>query len=139
MPWPKGKPRGHRPPGAGRKKGTRNKGNQKREAEIAASGLTPLEFMLNVLRDPKRSRESRMMAAIQAAPYVHPKLASTQLSTPPGRPFETTQLPAQPELIGSYLERLAQMSADRPARRTAKGVGKAPIPDHDGGEGDLPD
>ncbi|WP_245421899.1 hypothetical protein [Rhodoplanes serenus] len=60
----------------GRRKGTPNKATAKREAEIAASGLTPLEFMLGVMRDEKETRDVRLDAAKSAAPYVHPKLAS---------------------------------------------------------------
>jgi hypothetical protein len=59
----------------GRKKGTPNKATATTAAEIAASGLTPLDFMLDVLRDDKRKPEERMDAAKAAAPYVHPRLA----------------------------------------------------------------
>lgn len=60
----------------GRKKGTPNKATLKREAEIAESGLTPLDYMLTMLRDVNAKMEDRMWAAEKAAPYVHPKLAS---------------------------------------------------------------
>lgn len=36
---------------SGRQKGTPNKVTMQREAEIAASGLTPLKYMLKVLSD----------------------------------------------------------------------------------------
>lgn len=68
---------GHKKVG-GRKKGTPNKASARREAEIAATGLTPLEFMLNLLRDEGASEEDRRWAAEKAAPYVHPKLANVQ-------------------------------------------------------------
>ena len=64
----------------GRPKGSRNKATAKREAEIEASGLTPLSFMLAVLRDETASREERMWAAKAAAPYVHPRLAHQQFA-----------------------------------------------------------
>ena len=51
-----------------------------REAEIAASGLTPLEYFLKILRDPDRQDKERFAAAVAAAPYCHPKLASTEHS-----------------------------------------------------------
>lgn len=60
----------------GRQKGTPNKATAAKEATIAASGLTPLDFMLSVLRDEKRDFEDRFEAAKSAAPYVHPKRAS---------------------------------------------------------------
>jgi phage terminase small subunit len=39
------------------------------------AGLTPLEYLLAVMRSPTASKSARMQAAIQAAPYMHPKLA----------------------------------------------------------------
>ncbi len=64
----------------GRPKGSRNKASAKREAEVEASGLTPLAYMLAVLRDEEASREERMWAAKAAAPYVHPRLAHQQFA-----------------------------------------------------------
>ncbi|MES2155940.1 MAG: hypothetical protein V4510_12470, partial [bacterium] len=64
-------------PGAGRPKGSPNKATAKREAEIAAGGLTPLEYMLTTLRDETAALEDRKWAAQNAAAYVHPRLAST--------------------------------------------------------------
>lgn len=63
-------------PGAGRKPGVPNKVTQVREAEIAAAGLTPLEFMLSILRDTTREYPERFEAAKQAAPYCHARLAA---------------------------------------------------------------
>ncbi len=57
----------------GRQKGTPNKVTVKRAAEIAASGKTPLDFMLSVLRDEDASIKERMWAAVAAAPYCHAK------------------------------------------------------------------
>lgn len=57
----------------GRKKGTPNRATVAKELEIAASGLTPLEFMLGVLRDEEKPFDARMDAAKAAAPYCHPK------------------------------------------------------------------
>lgn len=59
----------------GRQKGTPNRATAAKEAEIAASGLTPLEFMLFVLRDELQPFDARMDAAKNAAPYCHPKRA----------------------------------------------------------------
>ena len=60
----------------GRKKGTPNKATAVRQAEIAASGPTPLDFMLEVMRNEENDLATRLVAAVRAAPYVHPKLAS---------------------------------------------------------------
>src|SRR5205085_6055105 len=62
----------------GRKHGTPNKATAARQAEVAASGITPLEYMLKVLRDENADPHQRFEAAKSAAPYVHPKLASIQ-------------------------------------------------------------
>lgn len=63
----------------GRKRGTRNKASVQREAEVKATGLTPLEYMLEVMRNSDAPLERRDEMAKAAAPYVHPKLASTTL------------------------------------------------------------
>ncbi len=43
----------------GRQKGTPNKVTVKRAAEIAASGTTPLDFMLSFLRDAEAPAKAR--------------------------------------------------------------------------------
>lgn len=65
-----------RPKTGGRKKGTPNKATAAKAREIAESGLTPLEFMINTMRDETKEFDVRLDAAKGAAPYVHPKLAS---------------------------------------------------------------
>jgi hypothetical protein len=69
---------GGKRPGAGRPKGVPNKANAERQAAIAASGLTPLDYLLSVLRDESAEPQVRMEAAKSAAPYVHPRLASIE-------------------------------------------------------------
>jgi Family of unknown function (DUF5681) len=64
---------------AGKPKGANSKVTRQKEAQIAASGLTPLEFMLNMLRDPEAAHEDRKWAAQNAAPYAHAKLAAVTL------------------------------------------------------------
>jgi hypothetical protein len=59
----------------GRKKGTPNKATAAKANAIAQSGLTPLDFMLSVLRDEKQASDIRLDAAKAAAPYVHPRRA----------------------------------------------------------------
>lgn len=68
----------------GRKKGTPNKVTVAQSLAIGNAGLTPLEFMLATLRDPKRDYVMRLAAAKDAAPYVHPKLANIELTGPNG-------------------------------------------------------
>ena|ERR1700675_804788 len=84
--------------GGGSRKGRPNKATAAREKAISAAGITPLEFMLDLLRtepaeleiplkaeDVKRyamTMEMRFEAAKAAAPYVHPKLSSTEVKIP---------------------------------------------------------
>lgn len=63
----------------GRSKGTPNRASAERERAIAESGLTPLEYMLSILRDAEQTAANRMDAAKAAAPYVHAKLANVDL------------------------------------------------------------
>jgi hypothetical protein len=60
----------------GRQKGTPNKATAAKVAEVAASGLVPLDFMLRVMRDENEDMGRRLDMAKAAAPYVHAKLAS---------------------------------------------------------------
>ena len=62
----------------GRQKGTPNKATAARQAEIAKSGQTPLDYMLNIMRDPKQPKQRRDEMAKAAAPYVHPRIAAMQ-------------------------------------------------------------
>lgn len=67
-------------PGAGRKKGTPNKRTAELTKAVEASGLTPLEYMLSVMRDEANDQRERLSAAEKAAPYVHAKLSSIELN-----------------------------------------------------------
>jgi len=65
-------------PNAGRKKGSLNAKTQKIAERCFEEGITPLEYMLNVMRDPTQEFDTRMDAAKSCAPYMHPKLASVE-------------------------------------------------------------
>ncbi len=69
MARPKGSPKL-----GGRQKGTPNKASAAREAQIAATGLTPLQYLTSVYQDANADRAERIDAAKAAAPYVHAKL-----------------------------------------------------------------
>ena len=69
------KPGEHR---GGRAKGVKNRASIAREAAVKASGVTPLEFLLSEMRNPKRPVAIRRACARDAAPYVHPKLAAIE-------------------------------------------------------------
>lgn len=70
--------RGGKRPGAGRKPGVPNRATAEKRAEIEASGLTPLDYMLKLLRDEEMPRDVRLDAAKSAAPYVHPRLSAIE-------------------------------------------------------------
>ena len=84
--------RGGRRPGAGRPIGSKNQ----RTAEIARaaseSGITPIEVMLGAMRElwaqgtPEAKREAAEIAK-DAAPYIHPRLASIDQTIKEDRPF----------------------------------------------------
>ena len=64
----------------GRKPGSPNKATVARQQAVANSGLTPLEYMLQVMRDEGAPQPLRLDAAHKAAPFVHPKLASVEVN-----------------------------------------------------------
>jgi hypothetical protein len=70
------KPKGS-PKTGGRQKGSKNKINRQREIQnaAAAKGMLPLNFMLQVMRDPKQNIALRCDMAKSAAPYLHAKRA----------------------------------------------------------------
>lgn len=87
--------------GGGSRKGIPNRKTAEKIAAIESSGITPLDYMLSVLRDPippelkaklaepgitlemvkaiTAFMDRRMDAAKAAAPYVHPRLATSEV------------------------------------------------------------
>jgi hypothetical protein len=49
---------------------------------MGAAGLTPVEFLLEVMRDEELPMGSRIDAAKSMAPYLHPRLATTEFTAP---------------------------------------------------------
>lgn len=79
--------RGGARPGAGRKKGGANRKTREIADRAAQEGLTPLEFMLQIMRSPSDHEDPRIQAAREAmrfeaakaaAPYIHPRLAAVE-------------------------------------------------------------
>jgi hypothetical protein len=64
----------------GRKRGTPNRATSRAVAEFLAAGLSPLEFLLSVMRNDEYPLMLRVDAAGKAAQYVHPKLAQVEHS-----------------------------------------------------------
>jgi hypothetical protein len=80
--------RGGRRVGAGRKPGSVSRIDAEARQKALAGGMTPLDFLLSVMRDDTRDFPARLDAAKAAAPYCHARLASTELSGPDKGPIE---------------------------------------------------
>ena len=81
--------------GAGRKKGAIQKRSRAiAEREISSGRVTPLEVILKAMHTHYDAKEFDAAAAFakDAAPYMHPKLASVQHSGPNGGPIQTVDL-----------------------------------------------
>ena len=72
--------------GAGRKKGIPNRSTQERMAALIAGGESPLEFMLRVMRDTTVDYSVRQDMAKASAPYMHPRLATTEITGDADKP-----------------------------------------------------
>lgn len=80
--------------GAGRKVGAVTTRTREIAERAVADGLTPLEYMLSVLRDETEDADKRFEAAKHAAPYIHPKLSSIEASGPNGAPLVEAKIDA---------------------------------------------
>lgn len=81
---------GGRRPGAGRPKGTVNKLNDEVRAKALAGGVSPLDYLLAILRDETKPQETRIDVAKAAAPYVHARLAAVEHSGDKDKPIAHT-------------------------------------------------
>ena len=87
--------RGGRRPNAGRKKGSATKRTREIAERAAEEGITPLEYMLQVMRTPSDHEDEKIQiareamrfeAAKAAAPYIHPRLAAVEVTGENGGP-----------------------------------------------------
>ncbi|MVS99254.1 hypothetical protein [Devosia marina] len=67
--------RGGARPGAGRPVGSVNRRTAEVIAEAMGAGKTPLEFLLETMRDEELDHKDRAWAAEKAAPFMHPRPA----------------------------------------------------------------
>lgn len=75
-------------PGSGRKKGaTTFKTREVAERLLSDGKLTPLEYLVSVMRDPKQETSVRVDAAKSAARFMHPTLAAIEHSGADGGPL----------------------------------------------------
>lgn len=70
--------------GSGRKVGAITKRTRAIAEGAAETGEMPLEYMLRVMRDEFVDEDRRADMAKAAAPYVHPRLATTALTNADG-------------------------------------------------------
>lgn len=82
--------RGGTRPGAGRKPGAPNKATAAQRKAVTDSGLTPLDYLLSVMRDGTVPRDERVDAANKAAPYVHAKLSAIEHTGKDGEELKLT-------------------------------------------------
>ena len=78
--------------GAGRPPGSVNKASQEAREKVVATGETPLDYMMRVMRDKSAEHQRRDDMAKAAAPYVHPKLSAIEHTGKDGGPIETVDL-----------------------------------------------
>jgi len=64
--------------GAGRKQGSATAKTREIADKAAEGGVTPLEFMLKIMRDETAERAERLDMAKAAAPYIHPRLSAVE-------------------------------------------------------------
>jgi hypothetical protein len=77
--------------GAGRKPGVATKKTREVAERAATEGITPLEYILSVMRNPANEPAQRLDAAKAAAPYIHPRLTPVAAEAPKA---EESQAPA---------------------------------------------
>lgn len=86
--------RGGKRMGAGRPIGAVQRVTREARAKATAAGVTPLDYMLCVMRDSGADEKRRDTMAQAAAPYIHPKLASIEHSNDPENPMPGVSLGA---------------------------------------------
>src|SRR4051812_14492490 len=77
------------------KTGGRQKGGVdkiKQEAILAAQGITPLDYMLGIIRNEQEDKTVRLDVAKAAAPYVHARLQTTTLAGDPEKPLKVDSM-----------------------------------------------
>jgi hypothetical protein len=85
--------KGHGRPGPGRPKGSRSRMTMAQREACAKTGVTPLEFLLSIMRDPAQPLTDRITAAHHCLPYLHAKLATrVEVSGPDDGPIDLRAL-----------------------------------------------
>ena len=79
--------------GAGRKVGSATKKTAELAIKAAAEGLSPLDYMLQRMRDEDEVPAVRGDMAKAAAPYCHPRLNAVEHTGKGGGPIQMTVTP----------------------------------------------
>jgi hypothetical protein len=106
-------PSGGRRPGAGRKPGGRNERTREIADRLNLEGLSPLEVMVEAMRRHVTANDWDAAAAIakDAAPYMHPRLATVNVGNKDDEPFRVEHANAR-HLLLEKLGRLAARKGD---------------------------
>lgn len=85
--------------------GSRNVKTQVWLDKVNASGVTPVEFLLERFRDESEDLSVRIDCAKAAAPYCHPKIMAIAHAnlTPNGEETETVGLPRISEILDELI------------------------------------
>ena len=83
----------------GRAKGTPNRRTQEQIRAIAESGMTPLQYLISVMRDERAAPALRLDAASKAAPYVHPRLSALTVDLHDEKPERDVRDMSDEELL----------------------------------------
>ena len=73
---------------AGRKPGAATTKTREIANKASEAGITPLEYILSVMWDETTEPRERLSAAVAAAPYMHAKLSSVEVSGKDGGPID---------------------------------------------------
>jgi hypothetical protein len=86
---PSGGPR----PGGGRPRGSATKKSKEIREKAALTGSTPLDVMIEAMRfyEAQGNRDRASAIAKDAAPYMHPRLNSTDIGNKVGESFKQEQ------------------------------------------------
>lgn len=111
-------PSGGRRPGQGRPKGSKTDRTKAVAVELALTGSTPLEVMMEAMRfylqpPPIFNRDKAVSIAKDAAPYMHPRLTAVAVGGNPGAPPIETKDVSNADLARRIAFILAQAQASQ--------------------------
>jgi hypothetical protein len=109
----------------GREKGVRNRKVAQRRAQVdeaVAAGMSPLDYMLMVYRDPTADQSRRDEMAKAAAPYCHHRLSAIEHTGKGGDPL-FGKMNAD-ELREHLIREAKELGLGMPAPAPSNGAGK---------------